>query len=427
MADNIIPKDALAFFDAKKLTPSFDYRDIWRAEHAYNFTVAKAMQMDVLSDIHIAVRAAIANGTTFAQFKKELTPLLQQKGWWGVQSMTDPLTGKIKEVQLGSPRRLQIIYDTNVRVARAAGRWQQIQRSKQSLPYLLYQLGPSKKHREQHAAWNGILLPVDDSFWQTHYPINGWNCKCWVRQISKHEYEQLASDSSYQTDAPEISYQDWVNKRTGEVERVPKGISPGFDTNAGLLRQVSLDKALLDKVYPNDAFVQSVILSQIRQVEYSKWVDDVLKAGQSANLMTSVGILGAIERQWLAVKNIVPQTALIALEDRVLVGKKAQRHTQMGNELTADEWKAMPENLAKPEAILYDTKNETLLYIYSAANNKKVKLAVAVDFKIKPRTAKSFSLPETLNVVRSGFKTNKTDVESTLKSGIYQLINGKIQ
>lgn len=418
MADKIIPKDALDFFDAKKLTPSFDYRDIWRAEHAYNFTVAKAMQMDILEDIHGAVRDAIANGTTFAKFKKELMPLLQQKGWWGVKPMTDPVTGETKLVQLGSPRRLQIIYDTNVRIARAAGRWEQIQRSKQSLPYLLYQLGPSKKHREQHAAWAGILLSVDDSFWQTHYPINGWNCKCWVRQISKHEYEQLASDASYQTDAPEIVYQNWVNKRTGVTERVPKGINPGFDTNAGLLRQVSLDKALLDKVYPNDRFVQSVILSQIRQVEYHRWVDTVLASGQSANLMTSVGILGEIEKKWLAIKNIVPKTALIALEDRILLGK---------NELTADEWKVMPEQLAKPEAILYDTKNETLLYVYSAANNKKVKLAVAVDFKIKPRAAQKLGIPDNLNLIRSGFKVDPVDLKSNMTSGQYQLIDGQIK
>lgn len=52
MADNdIVPKEALAWFKAKKLKPGFDYRDVWLEEHSAAFTVAKMTQLDLLSDV----------------------------------------------------------------------------------------------------------------------------------------------------------------------------------------------------------------------------------------------------------------------------------------------------------------------------------------------------------------------------------------
>lgn len=228
-----VPTEALTFFRAKKLQVGFDYRDVWREEHATAFTAAKAMNMDVLLTLRDGVDQALAEGKTFAQFKRELTPLLQRLGWWGVDEMPDPVTGERRLVQLGSPRRLKTIYDANLRTARAAGQWERIQRNRASHPYLLYRLGPSENHREQHVRWSGLLLPVDDPFWKTHFPPNGWGCKCWIRQVSQREYERLKATGDYLTEAPAQPLREWINKRTGEVEQVPDGIDPGWDTNPG--------------------------------------------------------------------------------------------------------------------------------------------------------------------------------------------------
>ncbi|MBO9493804.1 hypothetical protein J7438_06860 [Thalassotalea sp. G20_0] len=32
--------------------------------------------------------------------------------------------------------------------------------------------------------------PVDAPLWQTHYPPNGWNCRCGVIQLTKEEIER---------------------------------------------------------------------------------------------------------------------------------------------------------------------------------------------------------------------------------------------
>ena len=262
------PREALAWFDAKGLKPGFDHRDVWREEHATNFTVAKAMQLDVLQDIRDAARRALAEGRTLRDFAKDLTPTLQAKGWWGVKDMIDPLTGETRMVRLGSPRRLRVIYETNMRTARAAGQWERIQRTKFGLPFLLYQLGPSQEHRPEHVAFHGLLLPVQDGFWSTHMPPNGWGCKCWVRQVSKAEHARLQktgvrapepeqlinadtglptghlaqSSVPVRTQAPNLGTREWINKRTGEVHRVPVGIDPGWDYNPGAVGR--LNKAL---------------------------------------------------------------------------------------------------------------------------------------------------------------------------------------
>jgi uncharacterized protein with gpF-like domain len=238
------PQAVLDYFRAKGFKLSFDHRDVWREEHAFMFTVAKAMSLDLLGDIREAVDEAIEKGVPFAQFKAQLTSLLIQQGWWGKQDMIDPATGQNRFVQLGSPRRLQTIYDVNLRTANAAGQWQRIEKTQSSHPYLLYLLGSSREHRLEHVRLNGLCLPVAHPFWNKFFPPNGWGCKCHVRAISQREYDRLNSAGKITTEAPEIEMIDWENKRTGEVSQIPKGIDPGWDVNHGKTRQQTLQNKL---------------------------------------------------------------------------------------------------------------------------------------------------------------------------------------
>jgi uncharacterized protein with gpF-like domain len=189
---DFIPKAATAYIKNKKLTPAFSYKDVWKEEHAVGFTVAKALQLDVLTDLHNAVINAVEHGQSFDTFKKNIKPLLQQKGWWGKKEMIDPLTGAAVNAQLGSDRRLKTIFRVNTRSAYQKG---QYERAMESVihPYFMYRIGPSANHREDHVAWDGLILPKTDPFWDSHFPPNGWGCKCYTRAVTetkKKEYEQ---------------------------------------------------------------------------------------------------------------------------------------------------------------------------------------------------------------------------------------------
>lgn len=264
------PKEAIDYFRAKDLRVGFSYEDVWGAEHAAAFTVAKAMQLDVLDDIREAVDDALANGKTYRQFAKELKPLLVKKGWWGIGSQIDPQTGEEVEVRLGSARRLQTIYRANLRSARAAGQWERIQRTKALVPYLLYGLGPSEHHRQLHESWAGTLLHADDSWWRDHYPPNGWGCKCWVRQISKREAERRGGVTA-RPPRDEVAY---VNKRTGEVSKVDRGLDPAWASNPGMDRLKVLREQLAAKADGTDYRYAN---AAVRAVTHSAVLDDWLK------------------------------------------------------------------------------------------------------------------------------------------------------
>ncbi|WP_040440406.1 phage head morphogenesis protein [Algicola sagamiensis] len=217
------PIEALKYLLDKGYQLGWDHRDVWKEEHIRSFTVAKAMCKDILIDIRYSIDKALREGKPYAQFQKELVPLLARKGWIGKVLMSD---GSL--VELGTPRRLKIIFDTNVRVARSAGQWQRFEQRKKALPYLRYSLGPSKEHREEHVKFKGYVLPITDPFWNTHMPPNGWGCKCRARQISEAEALKYGVSES-----PKLEYQTWTNQRTGKTELVPEGVDPGWNYNPG--------------------------------------------------------------------------------------------------------------------------------------------------------------------------------------------------
>lgn len=236
----LLPEEAIAFFRAKGIAFGFDWRDVWQEEHAKAFTVAKAMSRDLIEDIRQAVDDALTKGTTLAAFRAELTPLLMARGWWGRSLETDPLTGEQRVVQLGSPARLRTIFDTNLRSAYAAGRWERVQRQKKVFPFLIYESVKDGRERPEHGAWHKTILPVDHPWWDTHYPPCGWNCRCTARPVNQRMLDRRGETV---TEEPiRFPERDYVNRRTGELTRTERGIDPGFSFNVG--------KAYLDPLAP---------------------------------------------------------------------------------------------------------------------------------------------------------------------------------
>ena len=227
------PKEALESFRFRGFEIAFDEREVRPEHHALVFTVAGAMDLDLLCDFRAAIDRALAEGRTLRRFQRELAPLLRKKGWWGKKERKDPVTGKTVRVRLGSYRRLRTIYRANLRAALAAGEWARARRAEKTRPYLLYEPGPGRKRCDRHRAWAGTLLPVAHPWWDDHFPPNGGDCRCRVRQVGEAETRRRGGV----TEPPPRREVEWKNERTGEVRRLDRGLDPAWATNPGKYRE----------------------------------------------------------------------------------------------------------------------------------------------------------------------------------------------
>lgn len=218
------PEDAIAFFRAKGFRFSWRWQDMWHQDHQRAFTVAKAMRQDILDVIREAVDEALDLGGTFAEFRDQLTPLLQEKGWWGRQEFAG------EEVQLGSPHRLRTIFNTNLQVAYSVGHYRQMTDPDvlAARPFWRYVAVNDSRTRPAHRSWHNTVLPADHAWWDTHMVPNGWNCRCRVVSVSERE---MARDGLKVTENPDTRMVMKTDPRTGEAALFPFGIDPGWDYN----------------------------------------------------------------------------------------------------------------------------------------------------------------------------------------------------
>ncbi|GHU82757.1 hypothetical protein FACS189468_7290 [Spirochaetia bacterium] len=426
MAD-FIPKEALNYIKNKKLKVGFSYKDVWHEEHATAFTVAKAMQLDVLSDLHNAVTQAVEKGQSFDSFKKSIKPVLQQKGWWGRKNMTDPLTGKTVDAQLGSDHRLKTIYRVNMRSAYQKGQYDRTMESDLH-PYLMYHIGPSINHRPDHESWDGLVLPKDDAWWDAHLPPNGWGCKCYTRAVTesrKKQYEQNgipippSADGSgggtlpIKTDAPPVSYRTFFNERTGTLEQVPNGVDPAFNWNVGRTnRTMAGMEQLVQKTQEKtpsqfDSVMNSIFRQEVNKTAFYGFVEDALERKHDRQHTAAVSFIDTKVLNFLKRKNIdLKNNSIIILESRLVNNVKyTVKHTRMENASTKEDWYNTVDWLMDAP-VYFDGKG--LIYLPQISTSLFMKIAVDVSLATKSHRGIRLMLPK-IDTMYSLDLSGKTD------------------
>jgi SPP1 gp7 family putative phage head morphogenesis protein len=111
-------------------------------------------------------------------------------------------------------RQFQEVEAEHVRqVAQAWQNWADIERFPNASKYLTYHTAGDDRVRPQHAAWSGINLLSSNPFWNTRYPPNGYNCRCWVTS----DFERAAGHAELDS---------------ASLSKLPKP-DPGFAVNWG--------------------------------------------------------------------------------------------------------------------------------------------------------------------------------------------------
>ena len=210
------PEAAIKYFQAKGYALTWNWFDLWRDAHAKAFTVAKVARLDVLQDIKGMIQKSLDEGITFQQFKNELTPMLQSKGWWGKVAVAGE--NGVEVAQLGSPQRLKTIYQTNLQSAYMEGRRVAFEANADDRPYWQYVAVLDARTRPDHAALNGKVFRYDDPFWDEFYPPWDYNCRCRVRALDEGNLRDRGL--SVEDSSGSLSTENRTIGKTGEVRPV---------------------------------------------------------------------------------------------------------------------------------------------------------------------------------------------------------------
>jgi SPP1 gp7 family putative phage head morphogenesis protein len=139
------------------------------ATNIYRFSAAKTFQnvYDMQSGLYVD-----GYKVSFADFKKQASQIFDEynKNW------------------------LQTEYNTTIMSATGAAQWEQFDKTKDQFPLLQYQTAHDGRVRPEHAALDNIVKPVNDSFWNSYFPPNGWNCRCDVIQLTEGDVTVLTPE-----------------------------------------------------------------------------------------------------------------------------------------------------------------------------------------------------------------------------------------
>jgi len=182
-AFDLPPERAIAFLSKKLGKQTWSWKDIQAAAHSRSFTVAKVMCADLLVTIQDALINAMETGQSFQSFKKELMPRLEQVGWVGRKTLTNPNTGRQEKVTQGTASRLQTIMQTNLQSSFMNGRFEQIKTSQKTRPYIKF-YNPDPKS-DVCMGVNGKVLRVDDA--ALRIPPFHWKCKTSIVSATEKE------------------------------------------------------------------------------------------------------------------------------------------------------------------------------------------------------------------------------------------------
>lgn len=439
------PEDAIAFFRSKGYKVGWDWFETWREAHDRAFTVAKLARLDILQDIRAGLDQALAEGQSEHWFVKQLTPVLQQKGWWGKKIVVGK-DGQAEVVQEGSPRRLKTIFRTNMQTAYAAAHWKAFQENAWDRPYLQYLAVMDGRTRRMHAMMHGKVFPIDSPAWDVIAPPNGHNCRCTMRALSENDISQrgLKVERDVRIITRELPAKRLANKRTGEVapgKIIQRGVSipdpawpgkriqffpdPGWDYSPGKSVTEGMARLVDQKLLKTDAFLGAQLVADTREIVVHEWADNYrawlarLASDNRAKSETpTVGAIELVDLLWLRDNGkALPNTAEIGISNSVIDGPKAIRHELAGDAISAAVWEALPEMIREPLAVAYDNLRGTLLYILPDIHARRPMLVVEFDYRRKNRGK---------NMIVSGYKPLLDDLDNRINNGSVTVMRGGI-
>lgn len=183
------------YFTQKLLMLDPTFKADPNASHDKAVAVARASLAAFISYLHKTANNLLIDDAIKQEFKQQFNDVVAKSGW-GVNM-----------------QRIKTIAEANLLTSYSSGRWSQQLATKDARPYLQYRHSDAVMvPRPLHVLWDGMVLPIDHTWWETHYPPGGFGCRCKVYSLSAQDLVDMG-----------ISV-------TPDREIVPGLAEPGFGT-----------------------------------------------------------------------------------------------------------------------------------------------------------------------------------------------------
>ena len=189
------------------------------------FSIAGITSLDTLQAVKDSLDKVIKEGGTFGAWKKQM----------------------LESGTLNLPKyRLDNIYRTNLQGSYMAARWDRILLTQETRPYIMYDAINDSRVRPSHLALDGMIRRIDDPFWKTHSPPNGYRCRCSIRSLSEHQAKARSGQGKGLNQQPVLD------------DGTPALPDKGWDYNPSD-RLAGVNKALVDKrIKSNPVLMQAL-------------------------------------------------------------------------------------------------------------------------------------------------------------------------
>lgn len=169
-------QEAIAYFRKKTAIPVETYRQLTADYHDWAFSIARTTRADILEAAQWLLTKALEDGYGFDQFEDMWTRLIGRRGW-----------------KPQNPRHVWTIFDTNIRGAIGAGRYQQLTEPAMLArrPIWVWIWRDSPNPRPAHKALHRKGIRADHPFWRGLRVPAGFGCRCTFFAMSEEQAERL--------------------------------------------------------------------------------------------------------------------------------------------------------------------------------------------------------------------------------------------
>lgn len=216
-------KEAIEWALSRKVVLPAEYSKLLpKRLKAKAFTIAGITSRDQLQMVLDSLAAVLVEGGTYASWLETVQS--------GEQALKLPLS------------RLDNIFRTNMQVHYNRGHWAQQEAHKQQRPFLMYDAVNDSRVRPSHLKLDEVIKSIDDPFWETYYPPNGFRCRCSTIALTAKQVEArggVTRDSADEWPEPDKGWNGHFGKDPDQGIREAKD-QP--DDGSDLLHKVLLTR-----------------------------------------------------------------------------------------------------------------------------------------------------------------------------------------